>query len=421
MYKKFIITNRGEFNIKKYNLKSINIYSNNKIRNVNKRLLKKFLKLLNVKIESKEKNLLKEGKSISDELRKNGYNIEYLNIQNNSINGCVLYNKEKLFFKVLSERKAINEIIGYINLYKNIPISKLKKVYMYLNVYILIFEYDESIKRNEGLLNDLLVKADYENYEEKYCKIINEILETYTSKLNKRFISEKYPMQVFFNDRVDVRLNKWYYDLEIFDYKIIMDKKEYVSVMKIIKETTKYFNKEHIYDCYLTQGDPNVLNIGVKPIFFDFETAGYNSILAEAATFIWSILFADLYFAPKYHKNSFKNHEAILDKNIKTNIDYKIDSYKNKIYIKYCKSSTVNRKIIVLKYLEKLRKMQINLSSDIKYFFVMRILCIFNLCDMEEQDKIYSIALLEIIYYTFEIYKTDVNEDLRKMIIDIVK
>ena len=65
--------------------------------------------------------------------------------------------------------------------------------------------------------------------------------------------------------------------------------------------------------------------------------------------------------------------------------------------------------------------MQINLSSDIKYFFVMRILCIFNLCDMEEQDKIYSIALLEIIYYTFEIYKTDVNEDLRKMIIDIVK
>ena len=143
------------------------------------------------------------------------------------------------------------------------PISKLKKVYIYLNVYILIFKYDESIKRNDGLLNDLLVKADYE---------------------------------------------------------IIMDEKEYVSVMKIIKETTKYFNKKHIYDCYLTQGDPNVLNIGRKPIFFDFETAGYNSILAEIATFIWSILFADLYFAPKYHKNSFKNHEAIFDKNIKIDI-----------------------------------------------------------------------------------------------------
>lgn len=200
-----LITNRGEFNIKRYNLKSINIYSNNKIKNVNNKFFEKFLNLINIKIERKEKGLLKEEKNIANELRKNGYNIEYVNVQNNSINGCVLYNKEKLFFKVLSESKAINEIIGYVNLYKNMPIPKLKKVYIYLNVYILIFEYDESIKKNEGLLNDLLVKMDYEIYEEKDIRKVNELMEIYTSKLNKKIISKTYPMQIFFNDRVDER------------------------------------------------------------------------------------------------------------------------------------------------------------------------------------------------------------------------
>ena len=65
--------------------------------------------------------------------------------------------------------------------------------------------------------------------------------------------------------------------------------------------------------------------------------------------------------------------------------------------------------------------MQINVSSEIKYFFVMRILCIFNLCQMEEKEVVFSIALLEKIYNSFKLYKIDLKEDIRKLIIEIVK
>lgn len=41
------------------------------------------------------------------------------------------------------------------------PISNLKNILKYKNIQILFFEYDKSIKKNEGLLNDLLIKLDY--------------------------------------------------------------------------------------------------------------------------------------------------------------------------------------------------------------------------------------------------------------------
>lgn len=391
------------------------------MKRISENFIEKILKLLHIDIQQKEKMIIKNEQYITNELIENGYKIEFINIQNNSINGCVFDNIKKFFFKILPRDRGINEIIGYINLYNNMPISNLRKVLKYKNVYIIFFNYDKSIEKNEGLLNDLLVKADYENYSEKYDKTIGTIIEIYTSNLNKKITSKLYPMQLFFNGRVDERLNKWYNNFEIFDYKIKIDNKNYINITEIIKETTRYFKNENIYDCYLTQGDPNVLNIGTKPIFFDYETAGYNSIIAEVSTFICSILFVDLYFAPKYHRNSYKNHEAILDKSINIDIDYKIDNDKNQIDIKYIKSSTAYRKKLILKYLEELEKMQINMSSDIKYFFVMRILCIFNLCNMEEKEVIYSITLLEKIYNAFETYKTDAKEDLKKIIVEIVK
>ena len=87
-----------------------------------------------------------------------------------------------------------------------------------------------------------------------------------------------------------------------FDNRISKKKKYYLD--EIILKTERYFKAESYLECFLSQGDPNVLNIGTKPILFDYTTSGYNSIIAEFCTCTWSILFNDLYFAPKYHKAS---------------------------------------------------------------------------------------------------------------------
>lgn len=50
-----------------------------------------------------------------------------------------------------------------------------------------------------------------------------------------------------------------------------------------------------------------------KACVFDFVTSGYNYIDAEVAVFSISLLFIDLYYSPKYHRESYCGHEKICD------------------------------------------------------------------------------------------------------------
>lgn len=210
-------------------------------------------------------------------------------------------------------------------------------------------------------------------------------------------------------------LNGWYAETEILDYDICVNGK-IRKTREILNECCKYFNEEHKYLCFLTQGDPNVLNIGIKPIFFDFNTAGYNYYVAEFSTFMWSILIADAYFCPKYHMNSYYNHEEICHKQnkYKPEIIYKIE---NKCITIEGKAKTSNiRANFVLKYLEMLKNNNLKINKDIIYFLIMRILCIFNLNEMSEFDKIYCLYFVHTVY---EI--STIGEETETILIDLIK
>ncbi len=141
------------------------------------------------------------------------------------------------------------------------------------------------------------------------------------------------------------------------------------------------------------------MNFGIKPIAFDYTTSGYNAIIAEFSTIFWSILFNDLYYAPKYHKNSYYNHEKII-KNLnlcKLNIKYEITNNNIKIISGKIKTTKI-RKVFMKEYIRILRANNMQISKDFIYFIIMRILCIFNLNNMEEKDKIYSFLIMLTIF-----------------------
>ena len=75
-----------------------------------------------------------------------------------------------------------------------------------------------------------------------------------------------------------------------------------------------FLKKSVKLECSLSQGDPNTLNIGTKPIFFDFATSGYNPIICEFSAMFWSVLIADAYFLSQI---SSKNHITIIIKSLK--------------------------------------------------------------------------------------------------------
>ena len=340
--------------------------------------------------------------NIVESMKKDGYDVEHINIQKNSINGYTKENIERIFFKILNFEQAKNELCGYIQIYNKIKTTKIKRIISYTNVCILIFEYKASIKKNEGLLNDFLVSKDFKNnINEEDLKKINEIIYEYIKNISDEVIFSNYPMNSFFEKRIKERLVKWYNNKDI---TIIIDNNSY-NLRNIIDETIRYFDNKRIYRCFLSQGDPNVMNIGIEPFFFDFATSGYNPIEAEFSTIFWSILFNDLYYAPKYHKVSYYNHEKIFSNILKftPKIKYSINLDKKLIKIKSYELVSSNiRKQFIINLIERLEEKNICISENIIYFIIMRILCIFNINDMEEKDKIYSLCLLINIVNTIK-------------------
>lgn len=340
---------------------------------------------------------------IIKDIRRKFEKIYYINIQNFSVNGSAQYNGEKCFFKIVNEELFIKELNGYLISHKEIPTAKMLfiKQLFNSNKYLLAYAYDSSIKEEDGLLNDVFARNDLsKKIKREDNKHLNKVLDMYKNIYNgKKKMLSYCPSNIFFGERVDIRLKPWYKDLIKSNMKIEVDNKTY-NLSKIIKETIKYFedNKKTNYECVLSQGDPNTLNISVSPNFFDLVTAGYNPIIGELAITLISTLIYDNYFCPKYHKASYYLHKKTKDQAdyFKPSINIKKMSRKTKIESNI-KTSNIRKKYMK-SYIRILKKAKINITNDIIYYIIMRLLCVFNIKNMNEEDYYYSLYIMCYFY-----------------------
>lgn len=366
----------------------------------------------------KEKRLI--GRIIKDIKRKFD-TIDYINIQNFSINGSALYQNKKCFFKIIDNEFFIKEINGYLISYMEIPTMKILFVKYLSNCrkYLIAYDFDNHIKKEEGLLNDLLVKNDLtKKISPAEKKEINNILNTFNKIYsNKKEYLSYCPSNIFFIERINSRLKKWYSNLFDFKKTIVINNKEFI-LNNIIKETINYFekNKNKKYECVLSQGDPNTLNISTSPCLFDLATAGYNPIVGEVAITIISTLIYDNYFCPKYHPKSYYMHEQAIIQCKKFEPRINILHKKNKLLIETNIITSNIRKNYILDYLNMLEENKILIEEEIKYFIIMRLLCVFNIKKMSKKDYYYSLYL---ICYFYSNIKKDTYSSIRKIICEM--
>lgn len=374
-------------------------------------------KQINKKINFKNfnKKIVLNTKNIKNALNSEKYNVKHINFQKNSINGIAKKYNDKCFFKILDKKEFENEIQGYMKIKDSLPVNSIEQILEFNNYFVIVYKYEKTIKKNNGLLNDFLVQNDVKikkGSRQKMHKIIN----AYEKIFQNTIFNDEYPMQQFFDGRIDSRLVKWYEHQDFFDYNISINGKVSKTTNEIIKEVINFYSNKKMYMCALSQGDPNTLNIGMKPIFFDFATSGYNPIICELATIFWSVIIADAYFCPKYHPKSYFGHENVF-KNIpmfNPKIDYEIDKESKEINIQSNFVTSEIRKIFILEYIKMLKKIDIEINKELIYFLIMRVLCVFNLNEMEDQDFFYSIFILHFLY-------KNISDDGYKSLNDIIE
>lgn len=354
---------------------------------------------VNVELKRIQLSMQKEEQEIRIVLEKEGYSIKYINFQNNSINGVIEKSNRKFFFKLLGNQDFNNEITGYIEIKDKFPVNKIEEIYEFQNCCIIIYEYENTIHNNEGLLNDFLVQND-EEIKENPKQIIQRIISLYSNSLKTTVNNSQYPMQQFYQDRIEARLIKWYNKEKIFGYKVNINGINGKKTSEIINEVINFFGKEHKLECSLSQGDPNTLNIGIKPMFFDFATSGYNPIICEFSAIFWSVLIADAYFCPKYHPKSYYNHKKVFENIDKftPDLQYEVNDIEKKINIQANIKTSKIRIDFIKEYIEMLENLNVKIGKEFIYFLAMRILCIFDIRTMSKEDYFYSIFILHYLY-----------------------
>lgn len=128
-------------------------------------------------------------------------NILTKNKQNNSINGIIVIGNKKCFYKVQEIKSYFMELQGYYQMYSKFPIPELVFAVVFNDCGVIIYKYEDSISPGRGLLNDYLISEDSSEPFD-FLKCI---------KLNYRNVKTRnsYPMQKFFEGRVESRLKKY--------------------------------------------------------------------------------------------------------------------------------------------------------------------------------------------------------------------
>ena len=331
-----------------------------------------------------------------DEIKKTeGISLQTINYQHNSINGILFKCNKKKFFKIISKDDAMRERNSIKICSSIFPVMPQTDVYCFNeNLCLVLYDYDINVGLNKGLLNDYFVINDFKKTFDEAP--INKLLCFYKKSSQNSQKITKAPIDIFFRERVHSRLNNWYKNNNDFYKTVIVNGKNSVTTEKIIKETISYFQLEKAHDGFITQGDHNVLNLSITSYFFDVSSAGYNYAIGEFAMCFISILFFDQYICPKYHEESYKNHEKIFEtlNNYKPKINYNL--YKENIVINCEFRISKIRRAYILKFLDIVKDFDI--YDDLIYFVIMRLLCIFNINTFDSDDYYYILFLIHWFY-----------------------
>ncbi len=309
--------------------------------------------------------------------------------------GSLSVDDNNYFYKIVDNHLAKLEVLGHEKLSYNYPVAKLISDYPFDNKRTaLIFEYENSVGKESGLLVDLFAAEEIINNK------FTNILEIYNKVFAATLREDKgESSDILFKSRVETRLKKYYdkkFISQVNGYQYNLNgRKITLDLEKILESIEVFYNNRSKTWCVLSQCDPNDLNIGTKPIVLDYLAGGWNPLMAEFATLFWYQLAQGSYLALKYNARAFKNHENIFSK-IETvtfnnnQLSHQITPLRKEFTQLYIKQVIDPLMLTIGDYP--------NWYEEFKNFIVMKILCVFDVTKMDKEDMFLSLGYLQLFY-----------------------
>ncbi len=318
-----------------------------------------------------------------------------INKHSNSINGVLTVFGVGVFYKLFSLPHFYKELRGFYFIKRYYPVADLIFAKRLLNKFgLLVFRYEKSVGDNSGLLIDLLT-SDEVACDAELRKILFMYRDVFTKTLCKDFGTCS---DIFFRNRIATRLERFYsrrFQEKYSDFLFCINGyKTRLNFCTVMNDVTRFFKNKTKKWCIASQCDPTDLNIGIKPIVFDYLVGGLNPLMAEFSTFFWQNLLQGNYLSPMYYPRVFRGHDKVFKQ---------IDRifYENK---DVTHEISVKRMNFICDYIDFVLKPILNDISyqdwynDFKNFLAVRILGVTDLNIMIEKDRNTSLAYLSLFY-----------------------
>lgn len=332
---------------------------------------------------------------ISSDLEK-----EWIRNENNG-NLTLIQNikDSRYFIKICTLKEYRKELMGYKAISHAYPVASLAHHYIDKDHGILIFDHESSIDNNRGLLADFFSNQDGSTNDiEMLITMFRNVFTTFTR------IDMGTSANAFYRDRAQARIPTFYPRefLNEVDGKGLILNGEAVSIRlsEILASVQNYFTKNKLLPCILSQADPSDLNLGLKPIVFDYANGGWNPLISELASQFWFCLILSNYLAPTYNPCPYANHSAVFHNLGKVNLqginlDHTISPARKTFLTQYIEDVIMPAMSCTPEYS--------NWYEDFRHFLAMRILGIFNVSTMNYMDQYICLAYLEKYFWNTSI------------------
>ncbi|CAG7643480.1 hypothetical protein [Actinacidiphila bryophytorum] len=226
----------------------------------------------------------------------------------------------------------------------------------------------------------------------------------------------------------DGRLDRYYADGDIPVAEGIIDLPvsrlaEYVIVVNgrplalgwasALRKLRSHFQGDEPVWAALTQGDPTDVNLAHPPAWFDYDTAGLNSILGEFANFLWYVTALGGWLVPTYNPAAFADHPATfhrVDANRPRLERARVNHAARTIQVDYTPLLSAPRQAAASAYWHRLVRPvadklwpESDLGELLRPYLAMRILAVYNLADLAPTDRLLVLArLAEAVSQSFD-------------------
>jgi len=171
-----------------------------------------------------------------------------------------------------------------------------------------------------------------------------------------------------------------------------------------LRRLRTHFQRDETVCAALTQGDPTDVNLAYPLAWFDYDTAGLNSVLGEFANFLWYVTALGGWLVPTYNPAAFADHPATfprVDANRPRLERARVNHAARTIHIDYTPCLSAPRQAAAATYWHRLVQPvadklwpDADLGELLRPYLAMRILAIYNLADLEPADRLLVLARL---------------------------